>query len=143
MALHFDADFADLFEVRARTANAAARALSIMRWAITWCCATWGDRVERRTIIRWDREPDRGESGVVVFSVTLQPQQATELEIAVTCEVGEASLDDVRYADIVDKAERSALNEVCECRVVSSNEASQSLDQDPPRICGMMLTETA
>ena len=68
------------------------------------------DRVERRTIIRWDRAPDRNESGVVVFSITLQPQQATELEIGVTCEVGEVSLDSVRYSDVVDKAGTAPLN---------------------------------
>jgi glycogen debranching enzyme len=145
VALHFDADFADLFEVRGthrerrgtRSVDHAVADHVVLRYQGL-------DRLERRTIIRWDREPDRNESGVVVFSMTLQPQQATELEIAVTCEVGEASLENVRYAEVVDKARHSiAQREVGECRVVSSNESLNRWINRSAADLRMMLTDTA
>ena len=129
----------------ARTANAAASRSVDHAVADHVVLRYQGlDRLERRTIIRWDREPDRNESGVVVFSMTLQPQQATELEIAVTCEVGEASLENVRYAEVVDRARHStAQREVGECRVVSSNESLNRWINQSAADLRMMLTDTA
>src|SRR4030095_1503718 len=81
------------------------------------------DRIERRTVIRWDRAPFRHDNGAVVFSITLQPQESTELEIGVACEVG-AAAPEVRYADIVDRARQPvAARERSDCQVISSNES--------------------
>ena len=81
VALHFDADFADVFEVRGTHRERRGIRLDDQAGADHVVLRYQGlDQVERRTVIRWDREPDRYENGVVVFSITLQPQQATELE---------------------------------------------------------------
>ena len=143
VALHFDADFSDVFEVRGthrerrgvRQGDEPGTDRVVLRYQGL-------DRIERRTVIHWDRAPFRYDTGAVVFSITLQPQEATELEIGVTCEVG-AAAPDVRYADIVGRArQRVAAGELSDCQVMSSNESLNRWVSRSAADLRMMLTET-
>src|SRR5204863_909328 len=90
LALHFDADFCDVFEVRGtrrkrrghRDGDTAASDHTMLRYEGL-------DGIERRTVIRWNREPSQSDNATAVFSITLAPEEVTEIEIAIACEVGE------------------------------------------------------
>jgi glycogen debranching enzyme len=143
LALHFDADFADVFEVRGtrrerrgrRGGDEADADRAILRYEGL-------DRVARQTVIRWDRHPSRFDTGAVVFSITLEPQEVTEVEISIACEVG-APHGDVRFTDIIDRArEAVAARANRACLVTSSNESLNRWVSRSSADLHMMLTET-
>ena len=77
-----------------------------------------------------------------MFSITLQPQEVTELEVSVRCEVS-APQSDVRFTDIVDRAREALVSRASrECRVVSSNESLNRWFSRSSADLHMMLTET-
>ena len=143
LALHFDADFADVFEVRGtrrehrgrRTGEEADIDRAVLRYEGL-------DRVSRQTVIRWDRQPARNDTSAVVFSIVLEPQEFTELEVSVACEI-DGPQSTVRYSTIVDAA-RDAFAERAtrECRVVSSNESLNRWFSRSAADLHMMLTGT-
>ena len=81
---HFDADFADIFEVRGhRRLNAAAHSPpEVAPASITYRC--WGaDGIWRRTRVVFDRAPDDLGEHDACFDLSLEPRQALELRLRV------------------------------------------------------------
>jgi glycogen debranching enzyme len=76
LALQFDADFSDVFEVRGtrrehrghRRGDRATAEQAVLRYEGL-------DGSERRTVVTWDRPPARSDVGAVVFSLTLEPRR--------------------------------------------------------------------
>jgi glycogen debranching enzyme len=143
LALHFDADFADVFEVRGtrrehrgrRTGDEADLDRAVLRYEGL-------DRVNRQTVIRWDRHPARYDTSAVVFSITLEPQEVTELEVSIACEV-DGPQTGIRYTDSVGRARQAfAERAIRDCRVVSSNETLNRWFSRSGADLHMMLTET-
>jgi glycogen debranching enzyme len=143
LALHFDGDFADVFEVRGtrrerrgqRHGDSSTPNHAVMRYQGL-------DHIERRTLINWNRHPTRCENGTVVFSITLDPQDVTEIEISIRCEVGEAA-SEVRFGDVVERARQAiSKHEICECRIVSSNDSLNRWFGRSAADLHMMLTDT-
>jgi glycogen debranching enzyme len=143
LALHFDADFSDVFEVRGtrrerrghRHGDRSASDHTILRYEGL-------DGVERRTVIRWNREPSRSDNGTAVFSITLAPEETTEIEIAIACEVGERAAD-VRFADALERSRQDAsTHDICKCSVVSSNDSLNRWFSRSAADLHMMLTDT-
>jgi glycogen debranching enzyme len=143
LALHFEADFSDVFEVRGtrrerrghRNGDRSASDHTILRYEGL-------DGVERRTVIHWNREPSRSEEGTAVFSITLAPEETTEIEIAIACEVGERAAD-VRFADALERSRQDAsTHDICKCRVVSSNDSLNRWFSRSAADLHMMLTDT-
>src|SRR6185436_14985076 len=101
------------------------------------------DGVERRTVIDWNRTPSRCDAGAVVFSITLEPQEVTEIEVRIACEVGEPSIE-VRFGDALEQA-KAALgkHDICKCTVVSSNDTLNRWFSRSAADLHMMLTDTA
>jgi glycogen debranching enzyme len=143
LTLHFDADFRDVFEVRGTQRERRGQRLPDDAIANGVVLRYQGlDRVERRTIVRWSRTPDRLESGSIGFSIVLAPQEVTEIEIEVACEVGEP-LRTLHFADILERRVAAvAARESCECRVASSNESLTRWCIRSAADLRMMLTET-
>jgi glycogen debranching enzyme len=143
LALHFDADFADVFEVRGTRRERRGRRGDDEADADRTVLRYEGlDGLNRQTVIRWDRHPARFDTSAVVFSVTLEPQEVTELEVSIACEVATPH-SDVRFTDIVDRArEAVATRAVRECRVTSSNESLNRWLSRSSADLHMMLTET-
>jgi glycogen debranching enzyme len=144
LALHFDADFVDVFEVRGtrrehrgrRTGDEADIDHAVLRYEGL-------DRVSRQTVIRWDRPPARNDTSAVVFSITLEPQEVTELEVSVVCEVNRPQ-SAVRYSTIVDRAKDAFVERgIRDCHVVSSNESLNRWFSRSAADLQMMLTRTA
>ena len=143
LALHFDADFCDIFEVRGtrrarrgeRTGDEGGRSQAVLRYEGL-------DGVRRSTVVRWDAAPIRWDAGSIAFTITLEPQQASEVEITVVCEIGEPA-SDVRYAVALGRAkEYVALREARECGIASSNESLNKWFRRSAADLRMMLTET-
>jgi len=143
LALQFDSDFADLFEVRGtrrerrghRHGDRSADGRAELRYEGL-------DGVERRTVIDWNRTPSRCDAGAVVFSITLEPQEVTEIEVRIACEVGEPSIE-VRFGDALEQA-KAALgkHDICKCTVVSSNDTLNRWFSRSAADLHMMLTDT-
>ena len=143
LALQFDADFADVFEVRGtrrerrgrRTGDESLPDHAVLRYEGL-------DRVERRTVIRWDRQPSRHDNGAVVFSITLEPQELTEIEVTIHCDVG-APAAGVRYSGVIERSRQAgAARAARECRVESSNVTLNRWFSRSAADLQMMLTET-
>jgi len=143
LALHFDADFVDVFEVRGtrrehrgrRTGDDGAVDHAVLRYEGL-------DRVNRQTVIRWDRHPARYDTSAVVFSITLEPQEVTELEVSVACEAG-GPRTDVRFSEVVNRAKDAVAERATrDCRVVSSNESLNRWFSRSGADLHMMLTRT-
>jgi len=93
-------------------------------------------------VIRWNREASRSEIGAAVFSITLAPEEVTEIEITIACEVGERAAD-VRFADVLEKSRQDvSTHDICKCRVVSSNDSLNRWFNRSAADLHMMLTDT-
>ncbi len=104
----FDADFKDLFEVRGtRRARSGERLPDItspdyqMRYRGL-------DEVERRTRVRWSRQPDAVSQGSVAFIVRLEPRASAAIELAIGCEVASEVRPVVSFEEVI-PATRAAL----------------------------------
>jgi glycogen debranching enzyme len=91
LALAFDADFADIFEVRGTPRHERGTRLPdacgpgcVLRYVGL-------DRVERRTQIRWSREAASVDPGLVRFAIRLEPHESTTFDLTITCETGTES----------------------------------------------------
>jgi len=87
LSIRFDADFADVFEVRGtRRARRGERLPDQID--DTQCVLSYRglDGVDRRTRIRWTRRPATLEAGLARFSFQLQPHSALAFEMHVSCE---------------------------------------------------------
>jgi glycogen debranching enzyme len=144
MALHIDADFADVFEVRGtrrarrglRLDDLTTRGGVVMRYEGL-------DQVERRTCVRWSGLPDRVESGFVVFPLSLDPHASTEIEISITCEIGPETRSAPRYDTALAALKQSvAEREGRETSVVSSSETFNRWMRRSAADLRMMITDT-
>jgi glycogen debranching enzyme len=92
LSIRFDADFADVFEVRGT--RRARRGEQLPDWiGGSECVLSYAglDGVERRTRLRWTRTPDVLERGLARFTFQLEPHAALAFEMHVSCEDGPAT----------------------------------------------------
>ncbi len=104
LAIAFDADFADIFEVRGTRRDRrgtrvpdACRAHCVLRYLGL-------DGIERRTLVRWSVPPTSVEPGVLAFLLRLDPHGSTTLEFSVSCERGTESRPARSYDDVLQRA---------------------------------------
>ena len=121
LILRFDADFADLFEVRGtRRARRGERLPDSFAGGTAVLSYRGLDHRERRTRIQSFPAADRVDEGAWVFMITLAPQECTEIEIAVGCEIDDVALPVIRFDEIVSRSgSRAPLGELAE--VVTSD----------------------
>ncbi len=86
ISLHFDADFADVFEVRGtRRARRGERLPDesgdgyLMRYHGL-------DARERRARVRWNRKPDRGGQNRVMWTLSLEPMATASVDLSIEYE---------------------------------------------------------
>ncbi|MCA1561724.1 MAG: amylo-alpha-1,6-glucosidase [Acidobacteria bacterium] len=144
IALRFDSDFADVFEVRGtRRTHRGRRHDDVLTRDGALLRYEGLDHVERRTRVRWTAAADRAETDALVFSVSLNSHETTEIEISITCETGSETPGDVRYDDALAGLKRNlAAREQRECRVVSSNESFNRWIRRSAADLRMMMTDT-
>ena len=143
IAFRFDADFADVFEVRGtRRTNRGQRLNPLSRKGSLVLRYRGLDGVERRTRIRSSRKPNRDEAGSWLFLIPLEQHQSTEIEIAIACEVGDEARPPIRFAEAVDRS-RSRTAMGIAGQIVTSNHAFNQWVRRSSADLEMMVTETA
>ena len=144
IALHFDGDFADVFEVRGTHRARRGRRLDdistrdgiVMRYEGL-------DQVERRTRVGWSGLPDRVEGGLVAFALSLDPHASMEIEISISCEIGSETRSAPRYDAALAALKQSvAVREGDESGVVSSSETFNRWMRRSAADLRMMITDT-
>jgi glycogen debranching enzyme len=145
VALHFDSDYADVFEVRGtRRARRGQRHDNLYTSNGALLAYQGLDQVERRTRLQWSRISERSESGAAMFSVSLDSHETTEIEISIMCEVGTSTPVTIGYEEAVTTLKGSvASREGRDCTILSSNEGFNGWMRRSAADLGMMTTQTA
>ena len=147
LAIRFDADFADVFEVRGtRRARKGERLPDVngdeyvMRYRGI-------DERERRSRVRWSRPPDKVDNGRAVFLLRLDPKETATIVLSVAYETDAQPpasgpvLKAFDYALTQTRARRATQNASC-CRVLSSSPMfNRWLDRSTADL-QIMLTDT-
>jgi glycogen debranching enzyme len=143
LSLRFDADYADVFEVRGTPRAQRGQVLPGSDGQESLCAYLGLDNVERRTRLRWNQPPDRVERGGWTFHLTLDRHASVTLELAVTCELGAAGQAIQPYAQILTHKRADARTETgLRCTVTSSNESFNHWMRRSSADLRMMTTET-
>jgi glycogen debranching enzyme len=143
LSVRFDADFADVFEVRGtRRERRGVRLPDVVgpEYVLRYVGI---DRVERRTKIRWSRPPDRLESARATFVIQIEPRATVAFEMSVACEAGpeQAALLDYEPAMAISRETRAA-RAAHGARVWSPSEGFNRWMRRSTADLQMMLTDT-
>jgi glycogen debranching enzyme len=144
-ALRFDADFADIFEVRGTTRARRGRALPPEVTADAVVLGYEGlDGVVRRTRLTFDPAPRRLTATDAYFAVALGPQQEARFHLTVTCETGaEPAPRPLDYAAALDHTTGAhTAFKARACDVYTANEQFNDWVNRSLADLGMMLTQT-
>jgi len=142
IGLRFDADFADIFEVRGTPRKRRGERLPTRVQKDEVTLAYRGlDNVERRTRIHFSPTPDSLTEAQAQFQVTLKPKQETLLNITVQCEQGAERSVAIPYpAAFHALHERVASGPLRRCRIISSSKRFNAfLERSQADLC--MLIE--
>jgi glycogen debranching enzyme len=124
LSFHFDADFADIFEVRGT--RRSSRGLRLPRVAGPDAVLSYRglDGVERHTRVRPGRRPDLVEDGVFSYTIVLHPHAHTDIEISISCDKGDTVRAPGRFGETVATLRRQASEDAGRaCSVLGSNPA--------------------
>jgi glycogen debranching enzyme len=144
IAVTFDADFADIFEVRGtrraargrRHGNATGEPL-VFRYSGL-------DGIERSTHVRATVTPDSREPGLLRFTVRLAPHEALDVEMAIECEPHAKARMPGSFGDIVARMRRPDDQDTADgaSPIVSSSPPFNRWIQRSAADLRMLLTET-
>lgn len=144
LALGFEADFVDIFEVRGTRRE---RRGTLLEPRVEPSAVVLGylglDGVERRTRVDFEPAPRDLAAGTAHFELRLDPQATIVLEVIVTCEPGGEPRLPLLYEEAQAAAE-SLLGDlrIGHCHVETSNEAFNAWLNRSSADLRMMLTET-
>ena len=142
ISLRFDADFADVFEVRGtrrarrgeRLPDSASDTAALLRYRGL-------DGIERSTHIKPSRRPDRVADGSWVFLLSLEPHESRDLDLSIECDVQDRHASIIPFDDAVTKTRsRPALGDAS--RVMSSNPALDQWIRRSLADLRMLITDT-
>ncbi len=124
VTLHFDADFADIFEVRGTPRARRGERLPDRASAGTLVLSYRGlDAVVRRTTISCSPVPESIAAAVLALPIDLRAGESTTFDVSITCETGEAHDPPVVYGVALDASgQRLAALRSQQCRIFSSND---------------------
>jgi glycogen debranching enzyme len=143
LSFRFDADFADLFEVRGIRRAMRGDRLGPLSGRDSVLRYRGLDGVDRQTRIRSLREPDEAGDGSLSFLITLEPHASTDLEIAISCEIDGQGRTPARFRDTVAARRREvAVSDERACSVLGSNHAFNRWFRRSEADLRMMITET-
>ena len=147
LAIRFDADFADVFEVRGtRRARRGERLPDVNGDEYVMRYRGIDDR-ERRSRVRWSRQPDKVDAGRAGYLLRLDPKESATIVMSVAYETDGESPAPGPVAKAFDhaltqtRARRATQNASC-CRVLSSSPMfNRWLDRSHADL-QIMLTDT-
>jgi glycogen debranching enzyme len=144
LRLAYEADFADLFEVRgsrrAKRGEPIEAEVSERRVVLGYRGL---DRVVRKTEIDFTPEPARCNEKLAIFPFSLGTKQSCELYVWIGCEVGEQRPALVAFENAhADAHARRDQGEANDCRVYTSNEQFNDWLNRSAADLHMMITDT-
>jgi glycogen debranching enzyme len=141
LAMAFDGDFADIFEVRGTRRD--RRGTRLPDACGSQCVLRYVglDGVERRTQLRWSAPPTSVEPGLLIFLLHLDPHASTLLEFSVSCERAAESRPAPAYDDVLQRA-WSARGDPTASRLGTPNERLDRWVRRSTADLDMMTTET-
>lgn len=144
LKFRFDADFADIFEVRGTTRAKKGRRLPSTVTASDVTLAYEGlDRVVRRTRVQWDPTPDRLTETEAVFTRRLAPKEEVTLTLTIACEREECPAVTFSYDEACAHANRALQDNMAQdCEVTTSNWQFNNWLQRSRADLHMMVTDT-
>ena len=143
LAFRFDADFADIFEVRGMRRSTRGQRLAHTSAPDVMLRYRGLDGVERRTRIRSLQAPDETEETALTFLIALEPHASAEIDIVIGCETGDQSAALRRYSETVAERRRDvAVSEERGCSLLASNQAFNRWFRRSAADLRMMITET-
>ena len=143
IAWRFDADFADVFEVRGTRRPRRGQRLRDITGADYTLHYRGLDGVTRHTRLRAASAPDEINGGLFVFGVSLNPHACTDIEVSITCHLETDAHPVLRFDDVVTLiGKRAATRQDRECLLVSSNEAFNRWIRRSVADIDMMITDT-
>jgi glycogen debranching enzyme len=140
--LRFDADFADLFEVRGTRRRWRGDRLPGVAGGGLVLRYRGRDGVERATEITADPPPDRTEDSRFTFVLGLEPHGVADIEISVGCSLAGAPPILEGYDATVLRLRERAAGPQHTCRITSANESFDRWMRRSAADLRMMITET-
>ena len=143
ISIRFDADFADVFEVRGTRRAQRGQRLPNISGQESVLRYRGLDGVDRRTRVRSMRAPHRLEAGLFVFALSLDPHAYAEIDMTMTCEVDDDIRPTVGYDDVAVRVKGgAAAGDARECLITSSNETFNRWMRRSSADLRMMITDT-
>jgi glycogen debranching enzyme len=148
LAIRFDADFADVFEVRGTRRPKRGQRLPDVNGDDYVMCYRGLDERERRSRVRWSRPPDKVDAGRAAFLLRLQPKETATIVISVNYEADGATPALASVTKAFDEAvsavrARRASQHSSSCHVLSSSAMFNRWLNRSTADLQMMLTDTA
>ncbi len=147
LAIRFDADFADVFEVRGTRRPKRGERLKDVNGDDYVMGYRGLDQRERRSRLRWSRSPDKVEAGRAVFLLRLEPKETATILMSVSYETDGATPTTEGLEKAFDRvlsstrAKRAAQSSSC-CRVLSSSAMFNRWFDRSTADLQIMLTDT-
>jgi glycogen debranching enzyme len=141
LVLSFDADFADVFEVRGTHRAQRGRRLPDVSTRDSLMSYLGLGGIERRTRLRWSVQPDDLEPRLATFAVRLRPLESMDFDVSITAEIESESRQPMAYHDVL-RGTRQPPAAAGRCRVVSSNESFNRWLSRSMADLEMMITDT-
>jgi glycogen debranching enzyme len=143
LVVTFDADFADVFEVRGTQRAQRGRRLpdeSTRDYLMSYLGL---DGVERRTRVRWGRQPDDLEPRLATFNVRLDPLDSMDFDVSIIAESQAESRQHRPYGEVLGSTRREPRQLASgRCHVLSSNESFNRWLSRSMADLEMMITDT-
>ncbi|HSL20203.1 MAG TPA: amylo-alpha-1,6-glucosidase [Vicinamibacterales bacterium] len=143
LKVRYDADFADIFEVRGTRRPHRGERLPESREPHTVLRYRGLDGLERRTRLRWSAPPDDVGPGVAMFLLRLEPHGTIALELSVSCERGAESRTVPSYDDVLLVARETRTRLSAQgSRLLTTNERLDRWVRRSTADLEMMMTDT-
>jgi glycogen debranching enzyme len=127
LAIRFDADFADVFEVRGTQRAKRGQRLPDQNGDDYVMCYRGLDERERRSRVRWSRQPDKVDARRAAFLLRLEPKETATIVMSVSYETDGAAppppaeIDKAFDHALSSTRARRATQAASSCRVLSSS----------------------
>jgi glycogen debranching enzyme len=143
--LHFEADYADIFEVRGTKRQRRGEPLGAVVEDAALILGYRGlDEVVRRTRVEFAPRPASLDGANATFAVSLRPQEEATYYVTVLCEAGGAGAARLSYEAACSAAAGAADQDKARaCTVHTSNEQFNDWLQRTVADLDMMITQTA
>lgn len=143
LALHYDADFADIFEVRGIERAKRGQLLEPVAGTDEVVLGYCGlDGLQRRTRLRFAPAPEELDGRHARFSISLEPRSSRTLSVSVACEMGDEVRPQVTFDSAVLAAGGAFASRAGPCLVETTNERFNDWLDRSGADMRMMLTDT-